>query len=166
MSQSEPADLLSRLYNELAQRIVEQCTQEFQAPGFISQLNLAEHLSTSIEAAVQQATGVGQTEELEQQVLLVGQMIDVLEGALQDHRSEIDDLIAENTSLKGQLDRITQKTKLLEKENAQFRVEIANNRSSMLERLNSLQEDIERHSHNYCKSSTADLSHLYSCHHR
>ena len=87
MSQSEPADLLSRLYNELAQRIVEQCTQEFLATGFISQLNLAEHLSTSIEAAVQQATGVGQTEELEQQVLLVGQMIDVLEGALQDHRS-------------------------------------------------------------------------------
>ena len=144
MSQHEPTDLLSRLYNEMARRIVDQCAQEFQTPGFISQLNLAEHLSPSIEQAVQQVTGVGQTEELEQQVLLTGQMIDVLEGALQDHRSEIDALITENTSLKGQIDRLTQKTKLLEKENAQFRVEIANNRSSMLERLNSLQEDIDR----------------------
>ena len=70
MSQSEPADLLSRLYNELAQRIVEQCAQEFQTPAFISQLNLAEHLSSSIETAVQQATGAVQTDELEQQVLL------------------------------------------------------------------------------------------------
>jgi len=144
MSQSEPAELLSRLYTELENRIVEQCVQEFKTPGFISKLNLAEHFSASIKTAVQQATGSVQTEEIEQQVLLVGQMIDVLEGALQDHRSEIDDLIVENTSLKGQLDRLTQKTKLLEKENAQFRIEIANNRSSMLQRLNSLQEDIDR----------------------
>ena len=36
MSQSEPADLLSRLYNELAQRIVEQCTQEFLAPVYLT----------------------------------------------------------------------------------------------------------------------------------
>ena len=85
MSQSEPADLLSRLYNELAQRIVEQCTQESQSPSFISQLNPQIICRQFIEAAVQQATGAGQTEELEQQVLLVGQMIDVLEGALQDH---------------------------------------------------------------------------------
>lgn len=144
MSQPESTDLLSRLYNELAQRIVDQCAQEFQTSAFISQLNLADHLSSSIEEAIQQAAGPAQTQELEQQVLLTGQMIDVLEGALQDHRSEIDALITENTSLKGQIDRLTQKTKLLEKENAQFRVEIANNRSSMLARLNSLQEDIDR----------------------
>lgn len=144
MSQSEPTDLLYRLYNELAQHIVEQCAREFQTPAFISRLNLAEHLSASIEQSVQQATGASQSEELEQQVLLTGQMIDVLEGALQDHRSEIDVLTAENISLKGQIDRLTQKTKLLEKENSEFRVQIANNRSSMLERLTSLQEDIDR----------------------
>ena len=38
MSPSESADLLSRLYNELAQRIVQQCAQEFQTPGFLSSL--------------------------------------------------------------------------------------------------------------------------------
>ena len=71
-------------------------------------------------------------------------MIDVLEGALQDHRTELDTLMTENEALKGHVERLTQKTKLLEKENTQFRLEIANNRSSMLERLNALQEDIER----------------------
>ena len=71
-------------------------------------------------------------------------MIDVLEGALQDHRVELDALSTENESLRGQVERLTQKTKLLEKENTQFRVEIANNRSSMLERLNALQEDVDR----------------------
>ena len=144
MSQSESADLLTRLYNELAQRIVEQCAQEFQRPAFLSQLNLEAHLETAIATAVQHANRSSQTQELEQQVLLTEQMIDVLEGALQDHRSELDALMIENTALKGQVERLTQKTKLLEKENAQFRVEIANNRSSMLERLNALQEDIER----------------------
>ena len=144
MSQSETNDLLTRLYNELAQRIVEQCVLQFQTPGFLSQLNLEEYLSTFIETKVQQATGETQTEELEQQVMLVGQMIDVLEGALQDHRTEIDALVSENTTLKGQIDRLKQKTNLLEKENAQFRVEIANNRSNLLERLNSLQENIDR----------------------
>lgn len=144
MNQSEPADLLTRLYNELAQRIVQQCVQEFQTPAFLSQLNLEEQLASSIENAVQNASTASQTQELEQQMLVTEQMIDVLEGALQDHRSELDALTTENAALKGQIERLTQKTKLLEKENAQFRVEIANNRSSMLERLNALQEDIER----------------------
>ena len=144
MSQSETNDLLTRLYNELAQRIVEQCVLQFQTPGFLSKLNLEEYLSTFIETKVQQATGETHTEELEQQVMLVGQMIDVLEGALQDHRTETDALVSENTTLKGQIDRLKQKTNLLEKENAQFRVEIANNRSNLLERLNSLQENIDR----------------------
>ena len=144
MNQSEPADLLTRLYNELAQRIVQQCVQEFQTPAFLSQLNLEEQLASSIENAVQNASTASQTQELEQQMLVTEQMIDVLEGALQDHRSELDALTTENVALKGQIERLTQKTKLLEKENAQFRVEIANNRSSMLERLNALQEDIER----------------------
>ena len=144
MNQSEPADLLTRLYNELSQRIVQQCVQEFQTPAFLSQLNLEEQLASSIENAVQNASTASQTQELEQQMLVTEQMIDVLEGALQDHRSELDALTTENAALKGQIERLTQKTKLLEKENAQFRVEIANNRSSMLERLNALQEDIER----------------------
>ena len=144
MNQSEPADLLTRLYNELSQRIVQQCVQEFQTPAFLSQLNLEEQLASSIENAVQNASTASQTQELEQQMLVTEQMIDVLEGALQDHRSELDALTTENVALKGQIERLTQKTKLLEKENAQFRVEIANNRSSMLERLNALQEDIER----------------------
>ncbi len=144
MSQSESADLLARLYNELAQHIVKQCAQEFQKPEFLSQLNLEDHLAPSIAVAVQNASQSSQTQELEQQVLLTEQMIDVLEGALQDHRSELDALTAENTSLKGQIERLAQKAKLLEKENTQFRLEIANNRSSLLERLNTLQEDVDR----------------------
>ena len=144
MSPSESADLLSRLYNELTQRIVQQCAQEFQTPAFLSQLNLEDHLAASIASAVQNASQSSQTQELEQQVLVTEQMIDVLEGALQDHRSELDALSAENEALRGQVERLTQKTKLLEKENTQFRVEIANNRSSMLERLNALQEDVDR----------------------
>jgi len=144
MSQSESADLLTRLYNELAQRIVQQCAQEFQTPEFLSQLNLEKQLASSIENALQNGSRATETRELEQQVLLTEQMIDVLEGALQDHRSELDSLTTENEALKGQIDRLAQKTKLLEKENTQFRMEIANNRSSMLERLNALQEDIER----------------------
>ena len=144
MSPSESADLLSRLYNELTQRIVQQCAQEFQTPAFLSQLNLEDHLAASIASAVQNASQSSQTQELEQQVLVTEQMIDVLEGALQDHRSELDALSAENDSLKAQVERLTQKAKLLEKENTQFRVEIANNRSSMLERLNALQEDVDR----------------------
>ena len=144
MSQSESDDLLTRLYNELAQHIVKQCAQEFQKPEFLSQLNLEDHLAPSIAVAVQNASQSSQTQELEQQVLLTEQMIDVLEGALQDHRSELDALTAENATLKGQVERLTQKAKLLEKENTQFRLEIANNRSSMLERLNTLQEDVDR----------------------
>ena len=144
MSPSESADLLSRLYNELAQRIVQQCAQEFQTPAFLSQLNLEDHLAASIASAVQNASQSSQTQELEQQVLLTEQMIDVLEGALQDHRAELDALSTENESLRGQVERLTQKAKLLEKENTQFRVEIANNRSSLLERLNALQEDVDR----------------------
>ena len=144
MSQSESTDLLTRLYNELAQRIVQQCTQEFQSPAFLSQLNLEAQLASSIENAVQNVSNSSQTQELEQQVLLTEQMIDVLEGALQDHRSELDALTSENSTLKSQVERLTQKTKLLEKENTQFRVEIANSRSNLLERLDALQEDIER----------------------
>ena len=144
MSQSESADLLARLYDELAQHIIKQCAQEFQKPEFLSQLNLEDHLASSIAVAVQNASQSSQTQELEQQVLVTEQMIDVLEGALQDHRSELDALMADNVSLMGQVERIAQKAKLLEKENTQFRVEIANNRSSMLERLNALQDDIER----------------------
>ena len=45
-------------------------------------------------------------------------MIDVLEGALQDHRSELDALMSENESLKGQIERLMQKTKLLERKHA------------------------------------------------
>ena len=144
MSQSESADLLARLYDELAQHIIKQCAQEFQKPEFLSQLNLEDHLASSIAVAVQNASQSSQTQELEQQVLVTEQMIDVLEGALQDHRSELDALMADNVSLMGQVERIAQKAKLLEKENTQFRVEIANKRSSMLERLNALQDDIER----------------------
>ena len=144
MSQAESTDLLFRLYNELAQHIVDQCAKEFRTPGFISQLNLEERLAESLEIAVQKSGKSEQTQELEQQVSITGQMIDVLEGALQDHRSEIDALVADNASLRGQIEKLNQKTKLLEKENAQFRVEMANNRSSLLERLNTLQEDIDR----------------------
>ena len=144
MSQSESSDLLQRLYNELAQNIVQQCLQEFQTPNFISQLNLDAHINPLISKAMSETSNNTQTQELEQQVSLTLQMIDVLEGALQDHRNEIDALTAENTTLKSQVERLTQKTKLLEKENSQFRIEIANNRSSLLDRLNALQEDIER----------------------
>ena len=68
MSQSESADLLSRLYNELSQHIVQQCVQEFQSPTFLSQLDLEERLAASIESAVQKASNSSQTQELEQQV--------------------------------------------------------------------------------------------------
>ena len=64
MSPSESADLLSRLYNELAQRIVQQCAQEFQTPAFLSQLNLEDHLAASIANAVQNASQSSQTQEL------------------------------------------------------------------------------------------------------
>lgn len=145
MSQTESNDLLSRLYNELAHTIVQQCLAEFQTPEFISKLNLSAQLKPVIASAIEEAQQqTGNTAELEQQLSITEQMIDVLEGALQDHRSEIDALGAENESLKSQLERLSHKTKLLEKENTQFRVEIANNRSSMLERLNALAEDIER----------------------
>ena len=145
MSQTETSDLLSRLYSELAHTIVQQCLAEFQTPSFISQLDLMTHLKPAIASAISDAQQQsGSASELEQQLSITEQMIDVLEGALQDHRSEIDALIAENTSLKSQIERLSQKTKLLEKENTQFRVEIANNRSSLLERLNALQEDVER----------------------
>lgn len=145
MSQTETSDLLSRLYSELANTIVQQCLAEFQTPSFISQLDLMAHLKPAIVSAISDAQQQsGNTSDLEQQLSITEQMIDVLEGALQDHRSEIDALTAENTTLKSQLERLSQKTKLLEKENTQFRVEIANNRSSLLERLNALQEDVER----------------------
>ena len=84
-------------------------------------------------------------------------MIDVSEGALQDHCLEIDTLIAENTTFERTKLRSTHtkdqffgKGKL-----TQFRVEIANNRSSMLERLNSLQEDIDRLQSYYCRSNNS-----------
>ena len=117
--------------------------KEFQTPAFLSQLNLEDHLAASITNAVQNASQSSQTQN---GTTSIGHRTNDrrLEGALQDHRSELDALMSENESLKGQIERLMQKTKLLEKENTKFRVEIANNRSSMLERLNALQEDVDR----------------------
>jgi len=100
---------------------------------------------------MQQSSNSEQTQELEQQISFTQQMIDVLQGALQDHRDEIDALTehtsqvrTENEQLKAQLERLHTKSKQLEKENASFRVEIANNRTFILDRLNTLQEDVDR----------------------
>lgn len=151
MSQSESSDIRHRLYIELEQHIVQQCIQHIQTSTFLSTLNLNSHIQPLIEDALQQSSNSEQTQELEQQISFTQQMIDVLQGALQDHRDEIDALTehssqirTDNEQLKAQLERLHAKSKQLEKENASFRVEIANNRTFILDRLNALQEDVDR----------------------
>jgi chromosome segregation ATPase len=151
MSQSESSDVRQRLYVEVENHIVQQCLQHIQTQTFLSTLNLDSHIQPLIDKAVQQSSSSEQAQELEQQISFTQQMIDVLQGALQDHRDEIDVLTehtsqvrAENEQLKAQVERLHTKSKQLEKENASFRVEIANNRTFILDRLNALQEDVDR----------------------
>lgn len=151
MSQSESSDVRQRLYVEVENHIVQQCLQHIQTQTFLSALNLDSHIQPLVEKAIQQSSNSEQAQELEQQISFTQQMIDVLQGALQDHRDEIDALTehssqvrTENEQLKAQLERLHTKSKQLEKENASFRVEIANNRTFILDRLNALQEDVDR----------------------
>ena len=151
MSQSESSDVRQRLYVEVENHIVQQCLQHIQTQTFLSALNLDSHIQALVEKAIQQSSNSEQAQELEQQISFTQQMIDVLQGALQDHRDEIDALTehssqvhAENEQLKAQVERLHTKSKQLEKENASFRVEIANNRTFILDRLNALQEDVDR----------------------
>ena len=151
MSQSESSDVRQRLYTELEYHIVQQCLQHIQTSTFLSALNLNSHIQPLVDDALQQASNPEHAQELEQQISFTQQMIDVLQGALQDHRDEIDALTendsqirTENEQLKAQIERLHGKAKQLEKENASFRVEIANNRTFILDRLNAIQEDIDR----------------------
>ncbi len=158
MSNADTSDLLQTLYSNLAQTIVQQCLGEIQQPDFLSKLDLSAQINPVIQQALEQSSNSTETAELSQQVAFFSQqisfmeqMIALLQTALEDQGTEIDSLKEHNerlqesqTSMQTNIDRLQNKVKQLEKENAAFRVEISNNRTFVLDRLNSLQEEIDR----------------------
>ncbi len=144
MSNPDTSALLHTLYSNLAQNIVQQCLDKIQHPDFLSKLDLSTHLTPAIQSALEQVSSSEQTAELAQQISFMEQMIALLQTALEEQGGEIDSLQESNKQFQGNIDRLQNKVKQLEKENAAFRVEISNNRTFILDRLNALQEEIER----------------------
>ena len=135
MSSFNTPDVLQQLYTTLGEHIVQQCLQELQTADGIARLNLSEHIRPIVSEELEQSIKPEQTQALEENISITQQMIEVLEGALQDHREEIDALDAENKNLKQQIERLQSQVKRLERENANFQVSINEIRLSVFDRL-------------------------------
>ncbi len=135
MSSFNTPDVLQQLYTAFGEHIVQQCLQELQTPDGIARLHLSTHIRPIVSEALEQSIKPEQTQALEENISITQQMIEVLEGALQDHREEIDALDVENKNLKQQVERLQSQVKRLERENANFQVSINEIRLSVFDRL-------------------------------
>ncbi len=136
--------LTQQLLETLQQQTIEVCMRQLQTSELFNSLGLEQRTQEIVQTLIASAPKSDFEQEMRAQTETTEQIMTFLQEVLQDHQGQMDDAQSQILGLKENIDSIKHQVKRLEKENLAFRTEISNNRMFVLDRLNSLQEDIDR----------------------
>ena len=137
-------ELTQQLLETIQQQTIEACLQRIQSPSFLNSLGLEQHTQEIVTAIIAQNPQSDFEQEMRAQTETTEQIMNFLQEVLQDHQSQMDEAQGQISGLVEQVDGLQRQVKRLEKENLAFRAEISSNRTFIIDRLNALQEEIDR----------------------
>ena len=137
-------ELTQKIFETVQQQTVDACLRQIQTPEFLSTLGIEQQTQEIVAAVIERTPKSDFEQEMRAQTETTEQIMNFLQEVLQDHQSQMDEAQGQIVNLIEQVDGLQRQVKRLEKENLAFRAENSNNRTFILDRLNALQEQLDR----------------------